>query len=224
MEGGKLHVPMTAAVAPVHQPRLGGGVDFIQQALHRQLFHLQAILPEEIFRHDAVCSSLKLRNAVEPPGGAAPARCAANDAVPALSVHQGAFQFHTVSIRHIHVKQPPHGGAVFQFGAEPFQLQRRSPCHKIGFAARDRLPRPAEEHAGKAFFQPFQPPVEAAADQGGILHRAGDVHGEADHGAAVCFQQVVLEIRPPFPGQEHLAQGHFLINNGSHPFPFGWRR
>ena len=81
-EGMDIHIPVAAGIAAVHQTRLGGGSHFFQKALHRQMAD-----------QNGIGGPLKLRYAVAPPGGAAPARCAADNAVPITAAYLFSVQF-----------------------------------------------------------------------------------------------------------------------------------
>ena len=61
--------------------------------------------------------------------------------------------------------------------------------------------------------------LKGQADQGGVLHGTGDIHGEGQQGPAVSGGQLPLAQDPAVTGKEHLLQSDLDSMHRSSPAP-----
>ena len=117
-KGVNIHIPVTAAIAPIHKAGLWGGVYLGQKALISQRPYMLPVSRREMIPEDLPGDFLKLGNRVESACGAAPTGFAADDAAPQAA----PFQFFSICVQHIHIKQPSQRGGFFNGGAKLLQL------------------------------------------------------------------------------------------------------
>ena len=216
-EGEHIHIPVAAAVLPVHQSRLGGRRHLVQQRLAGQTGHRLAAVLFQRRVNQSGGFFLKLGDRVGAASGAGLGRAAADQAAPAwlpklLTVHLAA-----VRAQHVHIEQPPHGGLILQQDCHSFRRLRGALHYEKSLISRffaDFLKiqhlysggaqLPAQESAAQ-FITP--------ADLGTVFHRPRNIHGIADHRRAEPVQQRPLPLGTALPGAEHLHQRYFH----SHP-------
>ena len=139
---------------------------------------------------------LEVRYRMESTGGTVSAGSAADDAAPVTAVHRLPVQLPQVFVQHIHVKQPAKGMLVLDPGGDALQRNGIGVHRKYGLAAGDSSDDLLlqNQFRGEAEIQRIQTGLKGPADQGCILHRSRDVHGEAENGNAVSAAQGLLTV------------------------------
>ena len=206
LEAEEIHVLMGAVVRPVHQARLRGYGHFLQQRTGRQSGDPVPVQKQKPIPEIRRSRPLQLCHGMQPPGGAVPARLAADDA-GALGV---SLQLAAVCADHVHVKEAAKiSVSLLDLHAEGLDPLRRGVHGKIALVPGGKLAGEFLFHGqpvlDKAQPQLLHAPEESPVGQGRDLHRPGDVHGEGDHRDPVFGEKGVLDGHPFLPGGQYLA-------------------
>lgn len=105
-KGKDVHIPVAAAVFPVHQPRLRRHADLVQQAPAGQSGHSLGILSGKSLAQHGLGLLPELLNAVAPAPGAGPGRSPANQAPPGHQAQGLSFHLLSPGIQDVQVQQP----------------------------------------------------------------------------------------------------------------------
>ena len=212
-EGEKVHVPVAAGVGAVHQPGLGGDADLLQQRLRRQSRRAVPVGGGEVGCENPPGGLLELRNGVQAAGGAPPPGLAADHAAPGPAAHGLPRQPASPGRQHVHIPEPPQGGALLNGHAQLLHLLRRARRRVQPFAPGGSQPlllgQNRQAPGAQSGLQLRPAGAEGPAQQGGVLHRARHIHGKRDQRPAVPAQHRFLPPDPVLPGPEHLLQRHF---------------
>ena len=210
-ESEDIHIGMTAATQSVHQTGLGGGADLVKHCLCRQRADTTTLVLPNSLLQDGCRSDLQLLHAM---GAARATDPSAFTADQALSVFLPT-QLLTVGCDHIHVKEPPKVTSLLDLQGQSLDLLRRGVYHIKSFAA--RVPgKPLfveNRHSGQLGFQLAAAYGKALCNEGAVLYRTCDVHGKADKGLTVLFQEILLFFRPAIPGLQNFLQRGFHITS-----------
>ena len=209
-KGEKIHIPVTAAVGPVHQTRLGCRGDLIEQRLRGKPGGIIAV--RRVLRLGQKRPRLFLQrgNRVRAASCADLCRASANQACPPVPPQLLPVNLLAVGAQHIHIKQPARRGLILDVCGDGLHGKRicidQKDCLVPGFfllfleiddghASRLQL------LAQKPFAQ-----CKASAYQAAVLDWPCDIHGEANHRLSICAQQLPLPCRPLLSSQEHFFQ------------------
>ena len=156
---------------------------------------------------------------MSPAPGAGPRRVAADQAAPGRKSHGLPLRLFTPGIQHIQIQQTANFAAILQLHRQLFE-SRGHPLHHIkAFVAGDlHVPLLVQAPETAACQLPQQPPLplqKASPDEPVVLHRTGNVHGQAHQALPVLLQQRPLPQNPALFGGQHLFQSHMLFPHRS---------
>ena len=109
-KGINIHIPVASTVGTVHKPRLRGDAHFIEQSAARQTSDCLHVPPVQCVLQNCRGFRLKFRDAMN-------AAACADFRVPAAeqtAAWNFPIQFLPGFGQHVHIKQPPQIGTVFQ--------------------------------------------------------------------------------------------------------------
>ena len=207
-KGVPVHVPVSARIVPVHQPRFGSGIHFSLESLAQCLFHP---VHEKIFQYP-VDVPHQHRHTVLPAPGAGLGRLGAHQAQPAGEPDVRPGNLVPVFCQHIHVIEPAQPVLSFH-GAGDFLDTEGIPVQYIvffiaGFPVNDLLEQDGDPGFCQGLFQPADSLQEPQMDQDRSLHRPRDVLGEEQQRLVIPLQQFFLGGSTAVPGQEHIRHFH----------------
>ena len=150
-----------------------------------------------------------------PASGAHRGRAAAEQTPLARQPQRGAFHLLSVWPQHIHIKQPPQGGILFQRCRQGLHRQRLRRNHQQQLTAGGFVHQFGMNHRHSRHRQLLRqrppPQIKAPADQGRAFDGSRDVHRKADQGLPIIIQQLPLPQCPLLPGLQHFHQGDFHV-------------
>ena len=208
---GAVHVVMGAGVAAVHQAGLGGQVHLVLQGLPGQ----GGQMPGGKVRQDIPGPCPDGRQTVGPAAGAYRHRPAADQAPAAL----GPGQLLPLRGQHVQVIQAAHRLPLLQQKAVLLHPGGRAVIDQQGLGAGGGLDELPVQGLPQVPVQRRKARLKGQADQGGVLHGTGDVHGKGQQGPAVSGGQRPLAQDPAVTGKEHLFQSDLDSMHRSSPAP-----
>ena len=208
---------MAAAVAAVHQTRLRGGGDLVEDGPHGLLGGRCCIQRRQGVGEDRRGLLLQLGHRMDPAAAADLGRAAADQALPAFQMQLLPVHLPAVGAQHIHIIEPSQRGGILDIGGQLLDGQRVGVQHierlAAGGAAAGLLMQGRQPRPEKLLPQQLLSPGKAPADQGRVLDRAADIHSKADQRPVILFQKHPLALHPALPGIQHLHQRNFRRHN-----------
>lgn len=208
---GAVHVVMGPGVAPVHQAGLGGQVHLVLQGLTGQ----GGQMPGGKVRQDIPGPCPDGGKAVGPAAGAYRHRPAADQAPAAL----GPGQLLPLRGQHVQVVQAAHRLPLLQQKAALLHPGGWAVIDQQGLGAGGGLDELPVHRLAQVPVQRRKARLKGQADQGGVLHGTGDIHGKGQQGPAVSGGQRPLAQDPAVTGKEHLLQSDLDSMHRSSPAP-----
>ena len=212
-EGENVHIPVAAAVGPVHQAGLGCDAHLVQQGPGGQGGRSLPIGGGKVGDDDPAGGLLQLRDAVDPPGGASPARRTADDAPPFAASGGHPIRPSPIRGQHIQIEKTAQRRALLNGHAQPFYFFPGAGYRVQRLAAGDlEALLPVQDRQIPCRQSPLQrldPRTEGPAQQGRVLDGSGNIQGEGNHGHGVPDQQRRLPEGPGLPCVQNFRQGNF---------------
>ena len=209
-KGKLVHVPVRAAVFPVHQSRLWRDVHLIQQR--------PAGMPGDpvgIFLHKVSVDQLhrapqNLLDVVPAAARAGRRHLPADKAAARRHPQLLAGDFGHPFCHHVDIQKPPEGKALLDLHHPSFSGDKVEVDQQVQL-----VPRPLVALDALSNFRPFKAQLgqdaalallESLCKKRRALDRPGNIEGQADQRPPTLFQQLPLGVGPPFPRGQNLIE------------------
>ena len=190
-KGEEIHVPVGAAVVPVHQSRLGRDRDLVEQGPLGGRADASGLAGDVPVQQQPVCVRLQLLHAVGAAAGAQGGGLGTQEATPPLLPHVPPAHLGPVGPQHVDVPQAAGPALILQSGHPDLDQLRRLVHREKGGLSGGAVGHPLIQdraQGGEHVRRLPSPLLEQGIRQEMPLHRPGHVQAQANQAGAAALR------------------------------------